>query len=299
MVDRARDMLEELVADPEQFASALSHLATVDPRAAEVHLRAALAGEWSGWARGQLLGLLVGQGRTLESLEIFEQSLAAGLADSSTWWQMLTSLPRTTIDAELERWLALGPQNVDALNSIANFYTGQGDTQRALDMFEQMWSTALEQGAYLPQLPYDLIKAQPGGALALLDQAQGSLPENDEMWGDLADAYWQAGEEELAVAAWQHAKELDPDDGEWTGKLATAANGGVPVWMGEQAGPLGDTTDLWSQPPPLNLFDGYAPVGLGYWEGDLEVEFGGIPLLGGTSDVAGNLVQVGYVGADW
>ena len=40
--------------------------------------------------------------------------------------------------------------------------------------------------------------------------------QDDEVWGDLADEYWRAGEHELAKQAWQRAHGMDPGDGEWT-----------------------------------------------------------------------------------
>ena len=43
--------------------------------------------------------------------------------------------------------------------------------------------------------------------------------ENDELWGDMGDAYWRAGRRDDAHQAWLHARMLDPDDGEWSSKL--------------------------------------------------------------------------------
>jgi hypothetical protein len=103
-----------------------------------------------------------------------------------------------------------------------------------------------------------------------------------------------AGENDLAVAAWKHAQQLDPNDGEWTNKLDQAANGGSPIWTGEESSALGDTGDLWPQPGPLSLFDQPGSGGLGYW-GESNIPPGGSFLGDSVQFDASGIYGLGYV----
>lgn len=51
-------------------------------------------------------------------------------------------------------------------------------------------------------------------------------PENDELWGDLGDAYAAMGDRKTAYRHYQYALTLDPDDGEWQGKVVEFSDGG-------------------------------------------------------------------------
>ena len=51
---------------------------------------------------------------------------------------------------------------------------------------------------------------------------------DDELLGDIADAYWQAGMRDQAIRLWQAAQDFDPGDGEWTGKLRASRSGEDP-----------------------------------------------------------------------
>jgi tetratricopeptide (TPR) repeat protein len=293
--DRARDVLLALMEDPEQYWTGLSTLVALDPTTAEQMLRENVGhAEWGNYANQQLLTLLTGQGRRLEAMELFESALAGGKADSGLWWQMIQSLDAATLDAELDRWLALGPVDMDVQQTLANHFANIGATKRSLECFADLWEQSLAGGGWLPQIPIGVVKAHPADALALLDSAASKLPENDEMWGDVADMYWMAGENDLAVAAWKHAQQLDPNDGEWTNKLDQAANGGSPIWTGEESSALGDTSDLWPQPGPLSLFDQPGSGGLGYW-GESNIPPGGSFLGDSVQFDASGIYGLGYV----
>jgi tetratricopeptide (TPR) repeat protein len=51
---------------------------------------------------------------------------------------------------------------------------------------------------------------------------------DDELLGDIADSYWQAGMRDQAIRLWQSAQDFDPGDGEWRGKLEAARSGEDP-----------------------------------------------------------------------
>jgi tetratricopeptide (TPR) repeat protein len=295
-VDRARDVLLALMEDPEQYWTGLSTLTTLDPTTAEEKLRENLQHpEWGAYANSQLVALLTGQGRRLEALEAFEGALAAGTADSSLWYQVIQSLDAATLELELDRWLAMGPVDFDVQQTLANHFAAIGATKRSLESFAALWEQSFQQGGWLPQIPLEVLKAHPSDALALLDSAASKLPENDEMWGDVADMYWMAGEHDLAVAAWEHAKQLDPNDGEWTNKLDQASSGGSPVWTGEQTSALGDTSDLWPQDTPLSLFEQLGYGGMGYWDSS-GMAFESVNTFGGAGiSIDAGLQSLGYV----
>ena len=65
-------------------------------------------------------------------------------------------------------------------------------------------------------------------------------PENDELWGDLGDLYAAMGDRDTALRHYQYALSLDPDDGEWQGKVMDFAAGGDLDQMMEM---MADSTD--------------------------------------------------------
>jgi tetratricopeptide (TPR) repeat protein len=52
---------------------------------------------------------------------------------------------------------------------------------------------------------------------------------DDELLGDIADSYWQAGMRDQAIHLWQSAHDFDPSDGEWREKLRAARDGEDPL----------------------------------------------------------------------
>ena len=64
--------------------------------------------------------------------------------------------------------------------------------------------------------------------LALERRVASDEARNDEYWGSLADSYWAADRPADARAAWERARALDPDDGEWPGRLRALDQGRDP-----------------------------------------------------------------------
>jgi Flp pilus assembly protein TadD len=54
----------------------------------------------------------------------------------------------------------------------------------------------------------------------LLTEALETHSQNDELHGDLGDAYVDLGQTQEALEAYRRAAELDPDDAEWKNKLS-------------------------------------------------------------------------------
>ena len=61
-------------------------------------------------------------------------------------------------------------------------------------------------------------RASSGAARALELQVLAD-PDNDELWGDLGDAYAEMGDRVTALRHYQYALSLDPDDSEWQRKV--------------------------------------------------------------------------------
>lgn len=60
----------------------------------------------------------------------------------------------------------------------------------------------------------------------IADSARSSR--DDELLGDIADAYWSTGMRDQAIRLWQAAQDFDPGDGEWRNKLQAARSGEDP-----------------------------------------------------------------------
>lgn len=105
-----------------------------------------------------------------------------------------------------------GGNNLTGLGRAA---LANGDRQAALQHFE----------AALLEAPTDrdartAVMALTGKSLvAMLEELTPQRPEDDELWGDLADAYLESGNSGEALRAYRRAAEIDPDDSEWQRKL--------------------------------------------------------------------------------
>ncbi len=58
------------------------------------------------------------------------------------------------------------------------------------------------------------------GWLSQIEQMVLANPVDDELWGDLGDSYSSDGDTDSALAAYMYAMTLDPEDGEWHGKIS-------------------------------------------------------------------------------
>lgn len=64
-------------------------------------------------------------------------------------------------------------------------------------------------------------------ATDILGSLTDRIPGNDELWGDLGDAWLFSGDTSRAREAYQKAASLDPGDGEWQGQLGILGPGGA------------------------------------------------------------------------
>jgi len=129
---------------------------------------------------------------------------------------------------EAGAWIALGD---------AHWASGDKDAAR------QAYSTALSQAGELPARVAKRMGMSSGGNAPRLPLEDAVLqdPNNDELWGDLGDAYLAAGRREEAIEAYMRAAQLDPSDSEWRTALS---NLGLPpqAYMGSFVGVNPDGT---------------------------------------------------------
>jgi tetratricopeptide (TPR) repeat protein len=193
----ARGQLDTLLRLNPRNTDALQFLANLDPTSAERLVRDLIASEdhdnnWQGF----LFQLVIDQGRTDDALALLDHDRARGVAVESGSYGMLAQkyLELQKNDAAIDMWSRA-------------FDAEEGDPDN--------WTAALQE--YAPEKLLTMLEAR---------TAQGA---NDEFWGALGDSYWRAGRRAEALNAWREAARLDPEDGEWSSKLAAVAAGLDPL----------------------------------------------------------------------
>jgi tetratricopeptide (TPR) repeat protein len=227
--EEARATLLALVQRNAEVSSALAALAEFDPALAESELRRLIGLGGQSALEVQLAQLLVSQGRTEDAIAAIEAGLRnpgdQAYAFLST---ALSSLSGAIDDERLSRWVESAGPGSGFHQMVGQHFADNGDLARALPYIEEGWQRQLENESYLSALPQSLIDAQPQTARALVDAAASRAGDRDEVWGDVADHYWRLGDAAAAENAYRRANQLDPGDGEWTGKLAALAEGRSP-----------------------------------------------------------------------
>lgn len=281
--EEARGTLMDLLQDPNQASQALRQLAELDPEAAEAELRARLEGnENPGDLRQQLMSLLIGQGRTDEALELLEGALDSGSSDiNALLGKALSDLPPEVIAERLGDWMERANSNDQGLwNTVAQHLLNAGDLAGATEHFMEGWErSANASGNWLNSLPEQLLEHDPGAVMQTLDRLRDVAGTRDELWGDIADHYWRLGQTELARDAWARASEIDPGDGEWTGKISKFDSGINPVGGSKSPNGFSDSngSQATEKPPQANPFFNANPFGGGGnsgWAGQTFYNYG-------------------------
>jgi tetratricopeptide (TPR) repeat protein len=113
--------------------------------------------------------------------------------------------------AEVAAWVALG----DAHRK-----------NRDLEAASTAYSQALRLDPENEQLQRRAGASGRSPAVRELEAQVLSDPNNDELWGDLGDAYAAMGDRKTALRHYQYALTLDPDDSEWQGNIVEFSDGG-------------------------------------------------------------------------
>ncbi len=74
-----------------------------------------------------------------------------------------------------------------------------------------------------------LVLHDPSSAIPVIETVLGEQPENDELWGDLGDAYFALGRPQEALDRYRRAHELDEEDEEWSDAIAMLTGESVPM----------------------------------------------------------------------
>ena len=163
------------------------------------------------WYREQLASLLLEQGRTSEARTALEALLADGTGTFEAR-QMLAQLDPARAKRFLES-AAGTAQDAGLWSELGECRMDEGDAAGAVDAWleafraspgDYAWGRALEEHAFERYI----------GEF----EAAAHASEDDELWGDLGDTYHRRGRIEDALECYDRANELDPGDGEWTGK---------------------------------------------------------------------------------
>ncbi|QDU85206.1 Tetratricopeptide repeat protein [Planctomycetes bacterium Pla163] len=234
--EEARTSLLEMVALDRSVAASLKALAQFDPELAESEIRRLLGEGRHPNLYGQLAGLLVDEGRTSEALAAIQEGFdlartgaGSGPDPSTLFFEAIGLLGGTVDDATIDGWIETSGGGSSLRHQAALTFLGQGDLDRAAPYFEAAWMTQAANEGYLSYLPDSFLEQKKEQVHAWLDSASQVAGTKDEVWGDIGDHYWKIGELEKAENAWNTAHDIDPNDGEWTGKLNQIAAGNPPL----------------------------------------------------------------------
>jgi tetratricopeptide (TPR) repeat protein len=224
--------LESLLEDPTTALSAIQSLAQIDPERAEAELRARIAahGGQSAHLEAELLSMLARTGRTEEALTMVERALEQGAAPNHLVQAALSHLSLDQVGERLDRWIEASGSDLSLLEQAADFYYNGEDWESATGLYLRLYDHPQAGGnGYLPLIPEEVgtrAAAEFGLRLSRMEQRAG---DNDEFWGDIADAYWRIGDFAAAERGWNQAAAIDPQDGEWSSKLSAVHNGTDPL----------------------------------------------------------------------
>ncbi len=121
-----------------------------------------------------------------------------------------------------QRSVLRNPSEVAAWVALGDAHRKNRDTEAAATAYSQ----ALRLDPENEQLQRRAGSQGRSPAVRELEEQVLSDPNNDELWGDLGDAYGAMGDRKTALRHYQYALTLDPDDSEWQGKVVEFSDGG-------------------------------------------------------------------------
>jgi tetratricopeptide (TPR) repeat protein len=219
--DEALAIFDRLLAANPNDEFLWSELMERAPAAAEERLRARMAGaagEELAATRLRLAVALRGSGRQREAVELLGQALAEQPGDPAILERLVDLDPergRRMLLEELERapsaqlWAMLGE----------NLLRDEALRAEATAAFWRAHELEPEGG-----WEYQLLRLAPAEIGPSLER-RATAADDDELLGDIADAYWQIDRRDEAIALWERAHQIDRGDPEWTGKLRQARRG--------------------------------------------------------------------------
>ncbi|MEO0480125.1 MAG: hypothetical protein AAF196_11655 [Planctomycetota bacterium] len=223
--ERGLAEIDRLIQEGREIPDHLwERLLTADPVAAEQRFAQMMQGLDAASASN--IGLrwirsILAQGDGPRALEQLNNLLAAA-PDNADYRNQLASMDReAALRWSSERIL------VDSSSGMLEFHGSMlvqaGRQQEAIDIYMQLLDSNPNSSARWQLLQLAPLQAAP----RLVEIARVS--NDDELYGDIADALWREGHHAQAAQYWRTANRIDPDDGEWTGKIASVEAGRDPL----------------------------------------------------------------------
>lgn len=156
--------------------------------------------------------------RAERALDAVRAAIARG-EDSNTLRRMLTRLDP---EAGLQHLRTLADQQTgdpSALVQLGRLHLERGDAVASSDAFAR----AVQQNPGDTPWSRMLEKNDRERLISEFESALTGRPQDDELWGDLGDVYARGGRLAEALQCYQQANQIDPGDGEWTGKIEDPA----------------------------------------------------------------------------
>ena len=221
--EEARARLEGLLGQEWVDPGTWDLLVEVDPELAEERLRERVEDDPFGDTRLRLAQMLNERGDEEEVVALLESVLR----DMPGNWQAISLLGDLDTEvgiAALQRTVDADPQNISLLGALGDQLVEAGRLEEAIEA----WTTAFDADPQNTSWAWRLLQHAPDRFFPQIED-RARETRDDELWGDVADAHWQAGRHEEARRAWEMARRIDPGDGEWSGKLRSLAMGQDPL----------------------------------------------------------------------
>ncbi|MBK8977009.1 MAG: hypothetical protein IPM29_13925 [Planctomycetes bacterium] len=223
--EAALQSIDALIRNGQMPEYAWQQLVQRDPAAAEARLRTAIdaggAGSDVDALRLQLAESMRSQGRGEDAVGALTVALTNNPLNPAAI-DMLGQIDRGRALRHLEALTRSQPSAL-AWGMYGDQLLAQNRQAEAVQAFWQATDADPHSG-----YTYRLLN------LAPLEAAPRLVPiaertRDDELYGDIADALWRAGQRGDAQRYWQRAHDIDQTDGEWIGKLAAVAEGRDPL----------------------------------------------------------------------
>lgn len=128
---------------------------------------------------------------------------------------LLTLLPALAGGmADARSQVLMNPESAQAWLQLGDAYKARLKKKKARGAYGRA------QGLEPDNLEVQARIADLGGGRSKLERKAMRRLHDDEIWGDLGDHYMAQGRNDEALAAFRYALSIDPEDGEWQGKIS-------------------------------------------------------------------------------
>ena len=251
--DEAQRRLEMLIAAGATGDDVWALVTQMGDEFAQRHLREAMADRGDQASIMRLARYLAEHGGDPDEIASLSHQILEQNPGSRKALDMLAGIDPELALRALDRSLERDPNNDALWGRMADQLIASGDTAGAVDAWLRAYDADPSETNYL----WNLREHAPEQFWPAIETAARER-DYDELWGDVADAYWEEGRHMEAQTAWERARDLDPDDGEWIGKLRAIGEDNDPLgniqwgWGGSES----DWSDSWLSPTDTHWFTG-------------------------------------------